>query len=102
MRYQATHMASLLSPSYQNCQHINYNVEQDRRHRIPLSQALMCLEVMTYVVIHFNSNTPFLRERFYLASPGLMTTFHSQGLLKKWPFDFIVRFLKIHFEYNTV
>ena len=57
---------------------------------------------MTYVVIHFNSNTPFLRERFYLALLGFIKTFHTQGLLKERPFDFIVRFLEIHLENNSI
>src|SRR4051812_26764654 len=93
MRYQATHLTSLLSPSYHDCQHINYNVEQDRGHQIPLSQALMCLEIMTYFVIHFNSNTPFFRIRFNLVAPGFIKFFHMQCLLEEWPFEFIVRFL---------
>ena len=62
----------------------------------------MCLEVVTYVIFHFNPNTPFLREGFYLVSLGLIKTFHTQSLLKEGPFDFIVCFLKIHFENNAI
>jgi len=57
---------------------------------------------MTYVIIHFNSNTPFLRKRFNLAAPGFIKTFHTQCLLEEWPLDLIVRFFEIHLKNYSI
>lgn len=62
----------------------------------------MCLEVMTDIVIHFYANTTLLRKSFNLAPPALVETFHTQSLLQKRPFNFVIRFLKIYFKDDSI
>lgn len=46
---ETSNLVILLSPRYEDSQHIGHNVEENWRHRISLPQSLLGLEIMFFV-----------------------------------------------------
>ena len=53
---------------------------------------------MADIIIDFDCNTTSCNEVLYPFAPFWREPFHSQGLLKEWPLNFVIGLFKINFE----
>jgi hypothetical protein len=71
--------------------------------RITLSQPLQWFKVLvSNVIMNHDSNVATMQKPCNTLTPLRWKILHTQGLSKKWPFNFVLSLLKFNFEKDDI